>query len=266
MIKLSLVIITSGKNKFLDLMLDSLLNLNFQSDVELIIVSSSVEVNHLALLKFSSKQIVLDQFLGYSYSCNVGANHANGQFLYFLNDDIYFPPNCIFSILSKLRSDEGFYFNNIFSPLILNSDCTIQDSFFINYTSRFRKNIFFNKKFFIAKFILKILYLFQRKKFFLWGDSDFFPVFNKEYDHIMGSSILLSKKLFFSGKGFDDRIFLTFEDQLFCFKYAKELKSKCFLLADIFIVHFGNKTIKNLSDEKKGFFNSLDFFLHETKN
>ena len=95
---------------------------------------------------------------------------------------------------------------------------------------------------------------------FLWG---FTTVFNKSFDsfnHCMGAAIIVSKEMFEKVKGFDENIFLTFEDQLFC-KRVIENNGKVIYLKNALIIHYGHDTIKNLNSFNNHFKKSLNYFL-----
>lgn len=261
MIKLSLIIITSGSNKVILDLLESIQNQKFQykHKIEIIIISSG---KYLFSDKLIGNEIIIElkEFKGYSYSCNVGAANSSGEFLFFLNDDLYFFKNSIEILINFLSDSDNnkWLTSNIFGPTLLNCDGSYQLSMFNHYTSVFRRKIYSSL---ILKKSFQLVYLILMKKIFtLWGNAHFKPKILHCYDHLMGAAILINRNLFEKGPRWDESIFLTFEDQLLCYEYNKFFGAKVYLIPNLEIIHLGNHSIKNLTTTSAIFEQSWSYF------
>ena len=261
MIKISLIVITSGSNHVI---LDLLKSIHYQTieykyKVEVIIVSSGRYLFHNKL--YGNEIIIeLSEFKGYSYSCNIGAAKSSGEFLFFLNDDLYFFKNSIKTLVKFLADSKTnkWLTSNIFGPTLLNSDGSIQLSMFNHYTSVFRRKIYSS---FILKRVIQMIYLISmRKVFTFWGDTHFKPKILHPYDHLMGAAVLIHRNLFEKGPQWDESIFLTFEDQLLCYEYNRLFGAKVYSIPNLEIIHLGNHSVKNLTNTSTIFEQSWNYF------
>lgn len=246
---LSVIIITSGSSKYLLSLIKSLLINNERNEFEIILISNkTIEVQKCKVI-FSKK------FKGYSHACNLGAKHASGNYLLFLNDDMLSGLNAVDVLIEFIERTRPS--KTLFAPRLINSDGTHQDSIFLSYTSSF--TIFFTKR----KQLTKALNIFLRifnLKLTSWGLTYRKIEKNCGGKHVMGAAMCIKKDLLEQVGGFDENIFLTLEDQLLC-KNIIDSGGKVISLFDSVFIHYGNATIQNLKEFDKIFTNSLKYFL-----
>lgn len=88
----SFIIVNYNSRQYLNRLITSIFVQNNQS-FEIIIVdndSSDNSTNYISK-HFPSIKLIKSTNIGYGQGCNLGAKHASGKFLIFLNPDIYFP-------------------------------------------------------------------------------------------------------------------------------------------------------------------------------
>lgn len=242
----SIIIISSGLSAYLKPLIASIISNNHNIDYEIIVVS-----NNEVRLDFG-KLVYNKVFKGYSHACNLGASFAVGDYLLFLNDDMLCGFESIEFLISTFNKTSKC---GVVAPKLLNRDLSLQSSFYYSFTSKFSSS----KKLFLRKMVNLIVRPFNLR-LDLWGLTKINCESRSYGCHAMGSALFTSSVLFKEVKGFDENIFLTFEDQLFCYEFVKRDLKVVFEPRSLFI-HFGNKTVKSVNDIEKIYSASLSYFL-----
>ena len=247
---ISIIIPTKGISKMLIRLIDSIFQSNFQN-FEIIIVTNT---NNIRLNDI--KVIVNKKFRGYSHALNLGAKAAKGEFLFFINDDMLFSRKCLKNLYEASQKNGK---KNVYAPMLLNSDGSLQDSVFLSFFSKTIFHLFHN---IIANFFIKILNLFLcvfNLKLTMWGLANKNPKSTNNYKHAMGASIFVHKTIYKEIGGFDEKIYLTLEDQLFCMNVLK-LGYGVRFVEDSKVIHYGNQTISYLKNFNDIFKDSVAYF------
>ena len=116
------IIIPHHNNK--DILLDCLHSLyqsSYQNFEILIVDNASLDdsINHVHIAYPDVKIIKSLENLGYAGGCNLGARDAEGEYLFFLNNDTTLDEHCIRKLVDKLKSDSKIA---SVQPKILNLD------------------------------------------------------------------------------------------------------------------------------------------------
>ena len=247
---ISIIIPTKGNSIMLKELIDSIFKSTLKN-YEIIIVTNKDDVN------FKKVKVVYNkQFKGYSHALNLGANNALGKYLFFLNDDILFFEDS----LEKIYNDAVNYGNeNLYAPVLLNSNLSLQDSVFLTFFSNTIFKLFHYR---ISYYLIRLLNLFiypLNFKLTMWGLTNVKPKFKTKYKHCMGAAIFVSFSTYIKAGKFDEKIFLTLEDQLFCSKILK-LGGKIIYSKDCKLIHHGNQTVSTLKKFDSILSNSIEYF------
>ena len=97
------------------------------SNIEIIIVDNASTDNSVKWIKYNYPSVTLienDKNYGYAGGCNIGADHANGEYLIFLNNDTIQEKNWVSSLVNTMTSNSriaalqpkvlNYYNRNIF--------------------------------------------------------------------------------------------------------------------------------------------------------
>lgn len=236
---ISIIIINYRQKKFTEDCIASVYNQIKNSPFEVIVINNSAE-DDLSDLKerYEGIKIISNTNKGFSQANNLGAQHAKGEYLFFLNAD------------TIIRSDftEGFikkFENKEFGAVglkLYNEDGTFQLSFG-------KENTFFNE--------------IKNKEYesrFRERDIEFInSTENKirkatEVDWVSGAAMIIKKDIFLKAGGFDESFFLYYEDAELCKRFSEmSLKNYFYPYSDI--VHFKGEN-KNPEFETDTYFYS----------
>ena len=162
------------------------------------------------------KVVASDQNLGFAEGNNFGAQFCSGEWLFLLNNDTVLAENC----LAELRKAVASYPGHILACMMLNyHDRNLVDSagdyFYRSGPSFSRRNISAQHPTFA-------------------NDS---PVFSA-----CGGALVIEKSLFEHLQGFDEDLFLNFEDMDLCMR-ARAQGNEIMLVPHAQILHKGSATI-----------------------
>ena len=118
-IKLSIIIPHFNGTKVLIGCIDSLNNCTYK-DVEILVVDNGSTDDSIAVVKKKFPNVAIvssDTNRGYAGGCNYGAEHANGKYILFLNNDTIHQKNWLEPLIEKLDNDENI---SSVQPKILN--------------------------------------------------------------------------------------------------------------------------------------------------
>src|SRR3989344_4543704 len=192
------------------------------------------------------KYIGSDKNLGYGAGNNLGAKYANGDYLFFLNPDTELPSDTLDKLYKFISSKKNV---GAVSPLLIDKNNKIQGIVGSQFPTPTRT-------IFSLSFIHK---LFPNnsvaKKFFL---RDWDKKSEKEVDVVPGAAFMISRKLFEKIGGFDEKLFLFFEEADLARKIAsKDLKN--YIIPQAKVIHFGGESTKKRNDIEE-IFNKSKFY------
>ncbi len=186
-------------------------------EFEIIIVDNNSEddsVKAFNNLKTKNLKIIESkENLGFSKGCNLGAKHANGEYLLFLNSDTEIKDQGFIKMVDYLSQNEKVA---ILGGKLRNLDGTSQSSAgkFYNLPSLF-------------------LMLLGLEKKGLLRES---PNEIKKVDWVSGASLMTKKEIFNKIGGFEKELFMYIEDMELCFK-AKKKGFSTYFYPNIMLFH-----------------------------
>lgn len=223
--KLSIIILNFNKA---DLTKDCLASIYTQyesqfikNQVELIIVDNHSEDNSVRVIKENIKKekyknIYLfknDQNRGFGAGNNLGAKHAQGEYLLFLNNDTRVLDTGLWKMVEYFDTHKSI---SILGGQLRNTDNSLQASV----------GSFYN--------LPKVLFLllgFQR-----FGFVDKSPKTIQKVDWVKGGLMLVKKDIFTKLLGFDEKIFIYTEDMEFCYRAWKQ-GYQTYFYPEVFVMH-----------------------------
>ena len=163
--------------------------------------------------------------IGFARANNLGARHAGGRYLLFLNPDTEFIENTVRILCDRLASLPGA---GAVGCRLLNGDRTLQTSCVQSFPT-------------VVNQILDSEYLrhrFPRSR--LWGTAALCSERPEpaEVEALSGACILAKRECFESVGGFTESYFMYGEDLDFCFR-LRQAGFKVFHLPETSLVHFG---------------------------
>ncbi len=173
-----------------------------KEDFEIIVVDNASDdgsVESIKKLKSSNVKIIVnDSNVGFAKGCNIGAKHAKGEYLLFLNSDTEFTEEGVLSRLIKLFENKKVA---AAGGLMLNSDNSYQRSFGSFYT---------------LPHVAKMLFLGEKSELALQKLSTI-----QETDWVSGGFMVVKKEAFEKVDGFDEGYFMYVEDVDICYRLRK---------------------------------------------
>lgn len=212
--------------------------LNFNKNVECILIdnaSKGFNKEYFAEGFPELKIISLDNNSGFSKANNLGAEIASGEILLFLNNDTITIENYDKILYNLFEKDKNL---GIVGLKLLNDDMTLQLShgrlpdFFQEIIDKI-KTFFFEKKVFPFYQLIKVLH--SRTKVTQW---------------VTGAALAIRKDLFKELGGFDENIFMYFEDKDLC-KRCIEKGYKVLYSNQASIIHIRGGSTKDNSQKQK---------------
>lgn len=226
----------------------SIIIVNFRAD-------EYVERLQLSLRELPKSEVIVvdnsDGSRGYGEGCNLGAQRAKGRFLIFLNPDIQTTPESMARLVSVLKKSPEI---GLVGPQILNPDGSIEIS--------------------CAAFPTPLLALVEYSFLRHW------PLLNKfasryrlsEFDHrhsrvvplVGGSCLAVRKADFHSIGGFDENMFLYFEEFDLAYRMLSALKKQTYFCAEANITHFGQVSTSQIKRTSEHFHRSRRYWFAKT--
>lgn len=230
MTKLSIITINYHTESLLHDCLSSLYLDNSDIDFELLVVDNGSQKDALAPIKKKFPKIKIitpGKNLGFGKANNLGAKHASGQYLLFLNPDTIIPKGTLSSVLNQLESLTKL---GAYSCQLQFSDGSIQPTggYFPSLTRIVSWQIFsdiFPLPIFI-KPIHPTITLFKKS---------FSP------DWLQGAFLVIPSIVFKKISGFDENIFMYAEDIDICYR-LKQQGFNIYYSHDPYITHLQSKS------------------------
>ncbi|MFA5803348.1 MAG: glycosyltransferase family 2 protein [Melioribacteraceae bacterium] len=186
------------------------------------------------------------QNLGFARACNQGAKASEADYLLFLNPDTRLFSNSLSVPISFLNKKENDHFG--IAGIQLRDDkneicrnCARFPSAYTMITISLGLDRLF-PKLFSAHFLTE------------WDHKE-----SKEVDQVMGSFLMIRRKLFEQLNGYDESYFVYFEDMDLSFR-ARNAGKKSIYLADAYIYHKGGGTTEQIKA------NRLFYYLRSKMN
>lgn len=235
----SIIIVNYNSQNFLEKCLVSIqkkiISQKLISKIEVLVVNNDKKNIELKKrFKLNLKIIENDTNLGFGRACNVGAQKAKGEILFFLNPD------------TQLQQSS---FKDIYQMFTKNSKLAIIGVNMIDFKSKKTQPWINGKKTSLLKILLKKL----TKKY--WNSLK--PLY---LDWVSGGGMFVKKSLFEKINGFDEKFFMYFEDQDFCLR-LKDQGFLCLFYPNFKIIHHNGKSWKNnFQNQKSAYYQSQKYF------
>lgn len=197
-------------------------------DFEIIVVDNGSTDNSINRVKsnFQNVEIISSNSnLGYSGGCNLGATHASGKYLLFLNNDTEHSNEWIEKLVYFLDSNSKIA---AVQPKILN----IHNKKLFDYAGG------------AGGFIDKFCFPFVQGRIFHTLEED-----HNQYDNpsrifwASGVAFMIRSNIFKTLEGFDKVYFAYMEEIDLCWR-AQAMGYKIYSVPDSFVYHYGKQTIK----------------------
>ena len=199
MIKYSIIIINYKQEELVKNCISSVYNTFKSSSFEVILINNSPD-NLLPKFNLPNFKLIETKNYGFANANNIGAENANGEYLFFLNGDTIVKSDFLEDFDNEYSGKE---FGAVGLKLFFN-DGTFQPSCYL-------ENNFFNE--------IKNKKL---EKFYKSGNTAKRLEIEKKYsivqkeDWVSGAAMIIKKDVFFKIGGFDERFFLFYEDADIC--------------------------------------------------
>lgn len=197
----SIVILSYNTEDLLEQCLKSLFQHIPAQEAEVIVVDNASTDGTVAMLNKAFKQVKVienDSNVGFSKGCNIGASHAKGDHILFLNSDTILSQNPLPAMMEVFNKHAKV---GAVGGLLKNSDGSLQRSFGAFYSL---KNVF--------------VLLFQGEQGEL---KRFHPDVTKKVDWVSGGFMLVGSDVFRQVKGYNEAYFMYIEDMDLCFRIKK---------------------------------------------
>jgi len=237
-IKVSIIIVNYRVKNELFQCINSILESKPQISYEIIVVDNDKEsgIERELTGKFSNvKYVGSKNNLGYGGGNNLGSRYAQGKYLFFLNPDT--------KILDKtLDGLYNFFVKNnnvgIISPVFLDNNLK-------PFRSQGSEELTPKTILFSQSFLKKI---FPNKNIYnRYSSTNWNMKAPKMVGAIPGAAMMISSSLFKKIRGFDEKLFLYFEENDIS-KRVSSLGYKLFIVPVARIIHFIGKSTKNLEN------------------
>lgn len=243
MVNISLIIVHYKVKDKLFECLRSIYGLNTKISFEIIVVDNDEEkkIDKELNKKFPKvKCIKSDGNIGFGAGNNLGAKHAKGRYLFFLNPDTRVLDKSIKVLYEFLENHKNA---GIVSPLILGNDNQPLDR-------QGYKELNLINGFFTFSFLRKKFRWLSVSSFYSLDDWEKKPV--KKVDTVYGAALMMPTALFKKIGGFDESFFLFFEENDLS-KRVRKLGYDLYINSNARIVHEVGQSTKQIKGTEKYF-------------
>jgi len=230
---LSIIIVNYNTSEFLKRCLDSIIKYTKNISFEIIVVdnnSTDRTIEEFPKLYESVKFIFNKENKGFGAGCNTGVNYAFGKYVAFINPDIELINNSLYEFFEYLEKNQD---TGLCSGVLIDDNLVPQYCFnnFPGIKWEFQEAFGFMRDKTVNK-LLSHNYIKNntRKEF--------------EVDWFHGACIVMKKNLFVAIEGFDENIFLYYEDVDICQK-VKKLDLKIICLPYVRIKHYTRSSVRS---------------------
>ncbi len=227
-IKISIVIVYhNGKRKLINC-LDSIFKNKPTSKFEIIIVDNSkngLSISFLNKYKSKVKYIKSERNLGYGAGNNLGVKNSSGEYIFIQNPDTLVLKGSINTLISFLNKNKD---TAIVAPNLVDKNLKV-------FTQLGSRTLTPLRGMIALSFLNKIFPNNKISKEYYLKDKDLNKL--REVDAVPGSAFLIRKKIFEKVGGFDEKMFLYFEESDLG-KRIKGLGYRIFINPKSKVVHF----------------------------
>jgi GT2 family glycosyltransferase len=232
---LTVIIVNYKTEHFIERLMTQLVQLNaeFKSSFEIIVVDNDDKHAGFEIEESGDCQItVLSGMgnIGFSRANNLGASKATGKYLLFVNPDVILNKFKISSMVKILEENEEI---GILSPLIRDDKGRIQGSSFGRFPGIVQS---------ASDFLFWNLFLIKFGILFKGDEKD--PIGLRSADWVSGTCMLVRKSVFDLVHGFDETIFMYYEDVDLC-RRINRLGYRCAIWKGADITHLGGDYANN---------------------
>lgn len=235
---LSIVIVNYKSEQYLLRCLESLYEKKSNKPFEIIIINNDQQNDLQRIIEQYPTVTVIKnkKNSGFGAACNMGAKLAQGEIILFLNPDTQLLYDYTFDIADKFNQQKNL---GVIGPRLVADNgkaqwwCAGKDISFWQ--------IFKNK-----------LGIIESKK--IWESKD--GVFA---DWVSGAALFVKKELFEAVDGFDEKMFMYFEDMDLC-RRIRKLGRDVLFFPEISIRHSGGKSYEGVIRQKSHYFKSLLYY------
>jgi len=235
--KLSIIIVNYRSEQSLKRCIASIYNyLNF--DFEIIVVNNDSREKLQNIIKeFSEVKIIQNERnLGFGKAVNLGAEKAEGSYLFLLNPDARLVDGKLRDALEISRRNEKIA---VIGPRIINKEGQTQEwicGFETSFLDLIRNNLGASRS--------RKIWNRPKKIFVHW---------------VSGVAMIIDKKIFKDLGGFDEKFFMYFEDLDLC-KRIKNCGKKILYFPELEIFHESGGSAENKQQQKKYYYESQEAY------
>ena len=236
-IDLSIVIVNFNSKKHLERCLESIRENNCGVDFEVIIVNNDNR-EHLFGKPFDRVRVIENRNSGFGSGCNLGAKAAGGRILMFLNPDAEILSGDVTGVLAEFDSEEI----GIVGSRLIDAASKIQPwsaGCDMDLRELMRSNFGFPK---------------SRR---IWKSRKRIPV-----DWVSAAALFIPRTLFLDIGGFDEKIFMYFEDADLC-KRVRNKGKRVLYMPDFSVKHLGGRSYGDKLIQKQDYYESLEYYFQK---
>lgn len=251
--KVSVVIVNYNTKEMTDTCIESFKKYHEDLDYEIILVDNASNDGSQEFFRRKYPDIKFignTKNLGFGVANNIGVEEAEGEYVLLLNSDtITFKP-FVQKMISSFNNNKNV---GIVGLNLLNKDNTPQNSYG-----------FFPSK---GQVFFEILRLHKIKKLFplvkpLGCEISSFNKGDFLVDYVSGACLMIKRSLWADLKGFDDNIFMYFEELDLCYRAKKFLGKNIIVNPKAQLIHLGGGSFEQYSKDKiKYFYESYLYLL-----
>jgi hypothetical protein len=238
--KISVIIVNFRSRHYLERCLASIYQKLENQNFEIIVVNNDKQEKLLDIREKYPEVKILNQAvnIGYGRGVNLGAKEASGEILLLLNPDT--------ELLSNLEFVIRVFFQNreigALSPRLIDKSGKTQEWIAgkeINLSSTLLNNLGLNTN--------------QK----IWESPK-----QEEVDWVSGAALFIRRDIFEMAGGFDEKIFMYFEDVDLCLR-LRDFGKKIIYLPDERILHHGGRSFIDKKLKKSLYYHSQDYYFRK---
>lgn len=237
---LSIVLVNYNTGEYLDKCLNSIESKISNLEYEVIVVDNNSTENYIKFLpvKYSRFHFhFLTTNKGFGAGCNYGVSKSRGKYILFLNPDVEILDSSLKKLIDFMDENEN---TGACSGL------TVDEENKISYCYNFFPDLKWNFKQATGIGLMKTIYQLTNARSI--RENRIFEV-----DWFHGAFLIVKKTVFKSINGFDEKIFLYYEDTDLQ-KRIKELGYKIFCLPMVKVSHFTQGSVRSEQGRKLYYF------------
>lgn len=243
--KLSVIIVNFQSKRYLDNCLASVFaKIKSQINIETIIVNNDENEDLSSVIsRFTDVRLIDNKKnVGFGRANNLGVKFSSGEFLLLLNPDVEIISDNITEVLDEFKDNGqvGIIGGGLIDPTGKSQE----------WSAGTETGIFD-----IAKNNLGFP---ESKK--IWQNNK-----KTQADWVSAAALFISRDLFNQLSGFDEKIFMYFEDMDLC-KRAKKLNKKVIFFSSFKVRHHCGGSHNSLKDQKKSYYDSQEYYFKKHKN